>query len=177
MSQCQIGVASDDLGAQNARAVKSRWIIVAIALIAASAFAVSVWAGRWWSIGDVEIGPFGSKQCFGGDCRPTSLTWIGGSERWMRTGMATWAGGLISMLVLLIIAAAVAARRVPRLAARTALVAIGTAVVAGISFIVQYPGVDGASVDRGLWLFGAAVVLGAFAAISVLRARIPAAVS
>ncbi len=156
--------------------MKSRWIIVAIALVAASAFAVSVWAGRWWSIGDVEIGPFGSKQCFGGDCRPTSLTWVGGSERWMRMGMATWAGGLISMLVLMIVAAAVAAKRVPRLAARTALVAIGTAMITGIAFIAQYPGVDGASVDRGLWLFACAVVLGAVAAISVLRARIPAAI-
>ncbi|MBL0212449.1 MAG: hypothetical protein IPQ07_00945 [Myxococcales bacterium] len=157
--------------------MKSRWIIVAIALVAASAFAVSVWAGRWWSIGDVEIGPFGSKQCFGGDCRPTSLTWIGGSERWMRMGMATWAGGLIAMLVLLVVAGGVAAKRIPRLAARTALIAIGTAVVAGIAFVMQYPGVDGARVDRGMWLFGGAVVLGSVAAIGVLRARIPAAVS
>ena len=151
--------------------MKSRWLIVAIALVAASAFAVSVWAGRWWSIGDVSIGPFGSKQCFGGDCRPTSLTWVGGSERWMRMGMATWAGGLISMTVLCIVAAGVAARRVPRLAAKTALVAIVTAVISAVLFIVQYPGVDGASVDRGLWLFACAVVLGSVAAIGVLRAR------
>lgn len=157
--------------------MKSRWIIVAIALVAASAFAVSVWAGRWWSVGDVEIGPFGSKQCFGGECRPTSLTWIGGSERWMRMGMATWAGGLISMLVLLIVAAGVAAKRVPRLAARTAMVAIATAVVTGIAFVAQYPGVDGAQVDRGLWLFGGAIVLGLVASIAVLRARLPAAIS
>ena len=157
--------------------MKSRWIIVVLALVAASAFAISVWAGRWWSIGDVEIGPFGSKQCFGGDCRPTSLTWVGGSERWMRMGMATWAGGLISMFVLMIVAAAVASNRIPRLAARTALVAIATAVVTGIAFIALYPGVDGASVDRGLFLFAGAVVLGAAAAIAVLRARLPAAIT
>ena len=157
--------------------MKSRWIIVVLSLVAASAFAISVWAGRWWSIGDVEIGPFGSKQCFGGDCRPTSLTWVGGSERWMRMGMATWAGGLISMFVLMIVAAAVASNRIPRLAARTALVAIATAVVTGIAFIALYPGVDGASVDRGLFLFAGAVVLGAAAAIAVLRARLPAAIT
>jgi hypothetical protein len=151
--------------------VKSRWLIIVLALVAAVAFAMSVWAGRWWSIGDVEIGPFGSKQCFGGDCHPTSLTWIGGSERWMRMGMATWAGGLIAMFVLIVIAGAVAARRVPKLAARTALVAIATVVVTGGLFVAQYPGVDGASVDRGLWLFGCAVVLGVAAAVGVLRAR------
>jgi hypothetical protein len=157
--------------------VKSRWIIVVLALVAASGFAISVWAGRWWSLGAVEIGPFGSKQCFGGDCRPTSLTWVGGSERWMRMGMATWAGGLISMFVLMVVAAAVASNRVPRLAARTALVAIATAVVTGIAFIALYPGVEGASIDRGLFLFVGAVVLGSAAAIGVLRARVPAAIS
>lgn len=155
--------------------MKSRWIVVALALVAASAFAVSVWAGRWWSIGDVEIGPFGSKQCFGGDCHATGLGWVGGSERWLRMGTATWAGGLIAMFVLMIVAAGVAARRVPKLAARTALVAIGTAVVAGVAFIAQYPGVDGARVDRGLWLFICAVVLGTAAAIGVLRTAPPPA--
>ncbi len=152
-----------------------RWLIIVLALTAATAFALSVWAGRWWSIGDVEIGPFGSKQCFGGDCRPTNLGWVGGSERWMRMGMATWAGGLIAMFVLMIVAGAVAAKRRPVLAARTALVAIGTVVIAGGLFIAQYPGVDGSSVDRGLWLFIAAVVLGLVAAIETLRLPKPAA--
>ncbi len=156
--------------------MKSRWPIISLALLAAVAFAISVWAGRWWSIGDVEIGPFGSKQCFGGECRPTSLTWIGGSERWMRMGMATWAGGLMAMLVLLIMAAGVAAKRIPRLAARTALVAIATVTITGVLFIMQYPGVDNATVDRGLWLWLAAIVLGSIAAVGVVRARIPAAV-
>lgn len=156
--------------------MKSRWPIIVLALLAAAAFAISVWAGRWWSVGDVEIGPFGSKQCFGGECRPTSLTWVGGSERWMRVGMATWAGGLISMLMLVITAAGVAAKRIPRLAARTALVSIATVTVTGVMFVMQYPGVDGATVDRGLWLWIAAIILGGIAAISVVRARIPAAV-
>lgn len=157
--------------------MKSRWPTVAIAVLAAAAFAISVWAGRWWSIEGVEIGPFGSKQCFGGDCRPTSLSWIGGSERWMRTGMATWAGGLIAMLVLLVTAAGVAAKRIPRLAARTALVAIATVTITGVLFVMQYPGVDGATVDRGLWLWLTGIVLGSIAAVSVMRARIPAAVT
>jgi hypothetical protein len=81
------------------------------------------------------------------------------------------------MFVLMVIAAAVASNRIPRLAARTALVAIATAVVTGIAFIALYPGVDGASVDRGLFLFVGAVVLGAAVAIGVLRARVPAAIT
>lgn len=151
--------------------MKHRWILVAIALLAASAFAVSVVAGRWWSLGEVEIGPFGGKQCFGGgDCKRIGLTWIGGTERWMRFGTATWAGGLMAMLVLVVVAAGIAVRRVPKLAARTALVALGTAILAGTMFVVQYPGIDGAGPDRGLVLFAVGAVLGLGVAITVLRA-------
>lgn len=152
--------------------MQRRWIIIVLALVAATAFAISVQTGRWWSVGDVEIGPFGSKHCFDGDCRPAGLTWVGGTERWARTGMGAWAGGLLSALVLAILAAAVAARRVPKLAAKTALVSIVTTLVAGSLFIAQYPGVQGASVDRGIVVFAIAIVLGATTAVLVLRAPI-----
>jgi hypothetical protein len=151
------------------RALKQRWSIVALALVAASAFALSVQAGRWWTIGDVEIGPFGSLSPFGG---PGSLSWAGGSARWERFGVATGAGGLIAMLVLLVVAGAVAAHRVPRLAARTALVAITTASLAAVGFVVTRPD-NGLPFElgRGVVLFAAAVVLGVVAAVRVLRAR------
>jgi len=155
-------------------AVKSRWIIIGLLLIAAIAFAMSVWGGRWWSIDDVTIGPFGSVHCFGARCERAGLGWIGGSERWMRTGMATWAAGVLSMLALLGVAGGVAARRVPRLAARMTLVAIATASISGILFVAQYPGVAGASIDRGLWLFVVGVIAGIAATIAVLRARVAA---
>ena len=152
--------------------VKSRWIIVGILLISAFAFAMSVWGGRWWSIEDVTIGPFGSTNCFGGDeCRRGDLSWIGGSERWMRAGMATWAGGVLTMLALLGVAGGVAARRIPRLAAKMTLVSIVTTLVAGILFIAQFPGVDGAAIDRGLWLFFVGAITGLVGVIAVLRAR------
>lgn len=157
--------------------MKHRWIIVALALVAASAFAVAAVAGRWWSIGDVaEIGPFRTIRCFSGsdDCQSAGLGWIGGTERWMRTGMGAWAGCLIATFVLCITAAAVLAKRIPKLAAKTALVAIATAGLAGTAFIVQFPGVDGAKMDRGIYLFAIGIVLGATAAIAVLRARPPA---
>lgn len=152
--------------------MQRRWIIVVLALAAATAFAISVQTGRWWSVGDVEIGPFGSKHCFDGDCRPASLSWVGGTSRWARTGMGTWAGGILSALVLAVMAAAVASRRVPKLAAKTALVSIATTLVAGALFIAQYPGVQGAGVDRGIPIFAAAIVLGAIVALLVLRASI-----
>lgn len=122
-------------------------------------------------MGDVEIGPFGSKHCFDGDCRPASLSWVGGTARWIRTGMGTWAGGLMSALVLAILAARVASRAVPRLAAKTALVSIGTTLAAGALFIAQYPGVQGGGPDRGLYLFVVAIALGTIPPIVVLRSR------
>ena len=152
--------------------VKSRWIIVGILLISAAAFAMSVWGGRWWSIDDVTIGPFGSTSCFGGDdCKRGDLSWIGGTERWMRAGMATWAGGVLTMLALLGVAGGIAARRVPRLAAKMTLVSVATTLVAGILFIAQFPGVEGAAIDRGIPLFFVGAVTGLVGAIAVLRTR------
>jgi len=155
--------------------VKNRWIIIVLALASACAFAISVQMGRWWSIaGQVEIGPFGSRHCFQGECRSAGLGWIGASEVWMRTGIATWAGGLVSMFVLVIVAGALAAKRTPRLAAKSALVAIATATLAGIAFIAKFPGVDGAHVDRGIYAFAAAIVIGVAAMIWIVRAPRPA---
>jgi hypothetical protein len=143
------------------------------ALLSAIAFAMSVQGGRWWSIGDVEVGPFGGRQCFGNACRPTNLAWMGEHERWMRTGMATWAAGLIALAVLVVIAGAIAARRTPRLAAKMALVAIATAAIVGGLFFFQFPGAQfpNAEVDRGVGLFVVAIVLGIAAVIPVLRAK------
>ena len=147
--------------------MKNRWLIVVLALLAATLFAISMQMGKWWSVETVEIGPFGSKHCFGGECKPAGLGWVNGSVRWQRTGMGTWAGGMLSALILAIVAAGVAAKRVPKLAARTALVSIGTTLAAGALFILQYPGVQGARPDRGLYAFALAIVIGSFAAIKV----------
>ncbi|HZJ63176.1 MAG TPA: hypothetical protein VFD36_06590 [Kofleriaceae bacterium] len=142
--------------------MKHRWSVVVLALVAASAFALSVQAGRWWAIGDVEIGPFGG---------PGSLSWAGGGARWERFGVATGAAGLIAMLVLVVVAGAVAAHRTPKLAARTALVAIATALFAAAGFLATRPE-NGLPFElgRGVVLFAAAVVLGVVAAVRVLRA-------
>jgi len=147
--------------------LKYRWFVVALALAAASALALSVQAGRWWSIGDVELGPSGSRSPFGG---PGDLSWAGGSARWERFGVATWAGGLIAMFVLVVLAGAVAANRVPTLAAKTALVALATATLAAIAFVASRPdnGLPFA-IDRGVFLFVAGVAAGVISAAGVLR--------
>jgi hypothetical protein len=131
-----------------------------------------VQAGRWWHIADVEIGPFGSKHCFDtGDCRISSLAWVGGGDRWMRLGVATWAGGLVATLMLVITAARLASNRVPKLVAKSVLVAIAVASLAGTMFVVTFPGMAGATLARGAWMFVLAIALGLAAAISVLRAK------
>src|ERR1044071_3830450 len=97
--------------------LRHRWLLVAASLAAAVGFALSVQGGRWWSVSDVAMGPLGARRPFGGR---GGVSWAGGSAQWERYGIATYAAGMIAMLVLIFVAGAVAARRVPRLAARTA---------------------------------------------------------
>ncbi len=151
--------------------MRNRWLTILLALLSAAAFAMSVEGGRWWTIGDAEIGPFGAHRCFDGTCVPAGLAWLGTGERWIRIGMATWAAGLLSALVLIVLSARAAARVVPRLAAKTALVSIATASVCGTVFFAQFPKQFPAEAARGTLEFVLAIVLGVFASISVLRAR------
>ncbi|HET9992600.1 MAG TPA: hypothetical protein VFQ65_28900 [Kofleriaceae bacterium] len=147
--------------------MKSRWLFVATAVISAALLAISVWVGNWWTIGGLEIGPFGAHECFSGDCRPTSIS--GAPELWQRCGTAVWAGGMLSMILLLGIAAALAARRVPKMLAKSSLTAIATTALAGAYFIVKLPAPAGMTVGQGVYLFVAAVVLAFVTPIRVLR--------
>jgi len=147
-------------------------VTVALALLAGIAFAISVQGGQWWVIDESTVGPFGGRRCFDGTCDPAGLAWIGAGDRWMRIGIATWTAGMIALFVLVVLAAAVAAKRVPRLAAKTALVAIATAMVVGGLFFAQFPSDRfPSSIGRGVWVFVIAIVLGSAAAISVLRVK------
>jgi len=152
--------------------MRSRFIPLALALLAASAFALAMQMA-WWTAAEVSIGPFGSRHCFGGECRESGLGWIGGSDLWMRAGVAARAGGYIAMFVLVIVAGALAAKRVPTLMARAALVAIATVLVAGGYFAIAFPSLPAASVSTGLFLFAGAVGLGIAAAVLTLRLPIP----
>jgi hypothetical protein len=155
--------------------MKSRWIGVALALLGAFGFALGV-QSAWWSVSDVAIGPFGTRHCFGGDCGERGLAWIGqeATELWIRSAVATRAAGYIAMFALIMLAAGVAAKRQPLLVARGTLAAILTATATGIYFLAAFPGVAGASIDRGVFMYVGGILFGTVAAIRVLRGQRPA---
>jgi hypothetical protein len=149
---------------------RSRWITVALALGGATSFALAVQTS-WWKVGEVAIGPFGSRHCFDGECRETGLMWIGGSDLWMRSAIAARAAGYIAMFVLLMFAGAIAAKREPTLLARGVLASIVTAAATGAYFAAAFPGVPGAGVSGGVFEFAIAIVLGVAAVVLFLRRR------
>lgn len=148
---------------------RTRWIAVVVALLAASSFALAV-QSPWWSIDEIaKIGPFGTQRCFTGECSKVDLRWLGGTDLWMRSAVATTAAGYIAMFALLLFAGGLAAKREPRLVARGTLSAIVTALVVGVYFFGAYPGAQGASIDRGLFVYAAGIVLGVAAVLMFLR--------
>jgi hypothetical protein len=155
-----------------------RYILIGISLIAASLLALSVQGGRWWSIGpEVAIGPVATIHCFGSggggdggdDCQRGGLGWTGGSPRWVQSGTAAYAAALIAAFALVALAASLAARRPGRVAAGATAVGTLTALAMGSLFIATFPGVQGAAIDRGIWLFGGGLMVAGIAAITVLR--------
>src|SRR5258708_84251 len=179
VSGCQDGARASICAAVT---TQRRWPIIALALASASLFVTSVQLGAWWTAGAVEIGPFGSKWCSGGECRPAGLRWLDGSELWMRGAIATGAAGLVTAFVLVALAGATAAgpKRhatelgyVARLAAKSSLVALVTPLVVGAWFVIGFPGVGDAhaSIDRGAILYALAIPVGAVAAVRALRWR------
>lgn len=150
--------------------MRSRILPLLLALAGATAFALAVQTAWWWA-GEVAIGPFGSRGCLGGECSERGMAWLGGTDLWMRAGVSARAGGYIAMFILVIVAGALAARRIPRLMARVALVSIVTAIVSGGYFALSFPaGLGGAQrVGAGMVLFIAAIVLGTAAAVLTLR--------
>jgi hypothetical protein len=151
--------------------MRSRFLPLMLALAGACMFALAVQTA-WWSAGDVTVGPFGARSCFGGECGERGMGWLGGTDLWMRAGVAARAGGFIAMFVLVIVAGALAAKRVPKLMARASLVAIITAGAAGGYFASGLP-MGGLGTDYKLGLgipfFVAAIVLGIAAAVFTLR--------
>jgi hypothetical protein len=134
---------------------------------------MSVQGGAWWTFGDTKVGPFNSERCFDGGCVPAKLNWLGAGDRWMRIGMGTWAGGLIASFVLVVMSAGLAAKRIPKLAAKTVLVSVATAGIAGAIFAWMFPRAEypAAELGRGALLFVAAIALGTISAILVLRGK------
>ncbi len=154
------------------RAVKSRWLVAALALASACVLAVSVWVGAWWRIGEWTVGPFGARGCMGNDCGLRGLGWLEGSDLWMRSAIATGVAGVIAMFLAVAVAGALAAKRVPRLVARSLLAALATALVVGGYFFAKFPGMGGGEqhLGPGAPLYAVGIVLAAVAAVLVQRA-------
>jgi hypothetical protein len=168
---CQKVLAIQSIGPQDARrAMRTRFIALGLALVGAASFALSS-IEAWWRVGETLIGPFGTHHCFSGDCQSTGLSWIGGGDLWMRSAVATRAAAIIASMLLVIVAGALAARRTPRLVARTTLIAITAAIATGAYFVARFPSLGGESLGAGpgLFLYGAGVATGLSAAVLVLR--------
>ena len=150
--------------------MRTRWIAIGLALVGAVTLAMSSIAA-WWLAGETTIGPFGTHHCFGGDCHSSGLSWTGGSDLWMRSAIATRAAAIIATALLVVLAGALAARRVPRLVARTTLVALAAAIATGSYFFAKFPTLGGVSLGLGPVLYAAGIVTGLVAAVLVLRTR------
>jgi len=149
---------------------RSRWVAVGIALLGACALAIAVQGAGWWSVEQgFSIGPSGTRVCVEGECSKKGLEWIGGTELWRRAGIATTAAGLITALLLVALAGALAARRTGRLAAGATLSAAATAAAAAILFVATFPGTES--------ITGRAAGLGAGGLVHALGLLIAAAVS
>jgi hypothetical protein len=148
--------------------MKSRWLALGLALVGAAALALSS-IEPWWLAGEAAIGPFGTHHCFGGDCQSSGLSWLGGTDIWLRSAVATRAAAIIASALLVLLAGALAAKRVPRLVARTTMIALSAAVVVGGYFVWKYPSPGGDHMAIGTALYGAGIFLGAIAAILVYR--------
>jgi hypothetical protein len=155
--------------------MRSRLLPLILALAGACAFAFAVQTA-WWSAGGVSIGPFGSRHCFSGECSEGGLAFLGGTDLWMRAGVAARAAGYITMFILIIVAGALAAKRVPTVFARSSLVATLTAAASGGYFLFAFPGAslgNEESVGAGVFLFVGAIVLAIAAAVLTLRLPTP----
>ncbi|HUS27425.1 MAG TPA: hypothetical protein VMZ53_02920 [Kofleriaceae bacterium] len=126
----------------------------------------------WWTMSSVIVGPFGTRNCPGGadEC---GFAWLGTNhDLFMRSAVATRAGGYIAMFVYIMVAGAIAAKRVPSLLSKAGIVAILTASAAAITFFVKFPGSFGEpSLGAGPILFVVGVVAGVIASVRVLRAQ------
>jgi hypothetical protein len=145
--------------------MRSRFIPLALALCAATAFAFALHTA-WWITGDIEVGPFGARTCIDGRCSGTFV----GIGPWLRAAIPARVAGYVVLAVLVFVAGALAARRIPRLMARTLLVALATALATGAYFAFGTEHIGAPHLGVGMFCFAGGIVLGTAAAILTLRA-------
>ena len=177
-AQPSFRVAPAGPAAQNPRIVttRRRFSILGLALAGASAIALAGVGMPWWTSESVSVGPTYAAICFGGDCQRQSLDGMG-DARWQRFGFTTWGAGLIAMICLVVLAAAVASHRTGRLAAKVALAGAFAATATAALFVLSFPGEGktmGMAIGSGIYVHFVGALLGTSAALIALLAPKPA---
>jgi hypothetical protein len=172
MDQCSICANVTSPRASTASTIWMRWLFVFALLAAACGFAIAVQALPWWHVGEADLSPIRSRNCFGQSCRTGGLSWVGASQMWMQSGVATFAAGLISALICVVSAAALAAKRSPIVLANMMIVSFVTSIVVAGYFISNMP-LSGARIESGIPAFLGSAVMTLLAALFIhLRSRV-----
>ena len=156
--------------------MKKPWIITALGLIACASLLLGGLLMGWWSQEDEGLRTFvglrHAQLCRDGVCTSVALQKLGGMRDlgWIRAGLgayaAAWIGGV---LCLALAAAAAAGKAASPLLARTTLVAVASAALVGIVFLVQAPAYVSGAPGPGMGLYFGGTLLGVATAVLALR--------
>lgn len=135
-----------------------RWILVGLAIVAATMVTIAL-SWPWWSVGpSFGIGP------------GAEIDRIGGSTTFRQAAVGVSAGALVTVVALLALAGALAAKRKGTLAAGAVLTASATALVAGVVFVATFPTLAGATIARGMIAYFGALAIAVTCAVIAGRA-------
>ena len=154
-----------------------RWIGVALALIAFGLIAGGAQTHSWWTGssdgGSVGIGMRDVYLCLGDRCSAKPMGSLGpefDSASWYRAGMASSAGALLACALLLALGGALVFGKRNALLAKTVVTACGAAAVAGIVYVVLFPGHPNASMGHSVLLYFGGTALGIAAGVTAALA-------
>jgi hypothetical protein len=158
--------------AHNRAAMNLRMLSAVAGLVAAASLVAGTFTMSWWEAPygntDAHIGMRALRVCVQGECTTLALSRLG-ELGWVRAGVAASVAGGLAAALLLFAAAALAIGRVPRLLARTTLVAAVVALVTGLGFALGFPH-EGARAGYSMALFLAGAVVAVAVAVAALRA-------
>lgn len=157
--------------------MKKPWLIAALGLAAAVMFLLGGLVLGWWSHADGElhtvVGLRQARLCRDGACASVSLDRLGGARDlgWIRIGLGAYAAAWVAAVLCLAMAGTAAAGKAAPLLSRTALVAVVSAGVMGLLFVLRAPPYVPGSPGPGLVLYAAAALAGGVAVVLDLRRR------
>lgn len=150
----------------------ARWATVASGVAAAAALAFATQM-PWWTFAEAKVYLTKTLHCFGGECRPTGLGWLGVSDWWHRLSTAAFGVGLFTALIAVFVAGARAAGRFPRTAAGSLLVAVICSLGSGVATLSTFPQLGQMHLGLGPLLYIVGLIAAAITAILARRAAPP----